>query len=79
MVRRRLTKHQKTWLKEYENRFLGMDAMYVDDYRSGEITWEEMCQRNYDWLENWLFEGIRALERLGSSNAFEAQLLPLVN
>lgn len=60
---RKLTKRQRKWLKEYEDNF-GMDAMYLDDYLHGKMTWNELCSRNYSWLEDWVNGGIRCLERI---------------
>ena len=61
--KRRLTKKQKAWADAYQN-FFGMEAMYVEDYKSGEFTWGEVCQHNYNWLEDWLNDGTRLLEGL---------------
>jgi hypothetical protein len=50
---RRLTKKQKEWLTHFQ-KVAGFDAIYIDRYLSGELSFEELTNMNYDWLNDFV-------------------------
>jgi len=40
-------------LSEYQ-KISGFEPMYLDDFRNGEMTFDELWNANIEWLENLL-------------------------
>jgi hypothetical protein len=60
-MKRRITKRIRKIVDAYQDYF-GMDIMYLDEYRSGQISLEEFVNDNIGWIEDFFNDGIRAIE-----------------
>lgn len=56
-----LTEEQKQWLEDFQSE-TGFDCMYIDEFEKGEISFDRLARRNFDWLRDWVYETITGLE-----------------
>lgn len=57
---KKLSQAQRSALEEYEA-ISGFEALGQDALDAGLITFEELCRRNVEWLEDMTNEATRAL------------------
>lgn len=48
--KRAFSKKQKKWLKDYED-ISGYEAMYMNDFKNKETSWNALVEANKYWLE----------------------------
>ena len=46
----RFNKKQKDWLIQYQ-RSSNYEPMYLDEFRNGALTWDDLMRENLVWLE----------------------------
>lgn len=50
MAKRIFTTNQKKWLARYMNE-TGFEPMHMDDFKSKEMSWDDLVRNNINWLE----------------------------